>query len=48
LLEKDQARWDVEFWHCSVFKECWNVPSKWQEPEPVKQCRRDESREFIP
>jgi len=47
LLEKDRARCDAEFC-CSVFKECWNVPSKWQEPEPVKQCHRDESCEFVP
>ena len=48
LLEKDEARWDVEFCYCSVFQECWESPSKWQEPKPVKQCRRDESREFFP
>jgi hypothetical protein len=47
-LEKDQARWDLEYCYCSVFKECWQVLSKWQEPQPVKQCPRDESREFIP
>ena len=48
LLSKDQARWDVEFCYCSVFQECWQVPSKWQEPQKVKQCQRDESREFLP
>jgi len=48
LLEKDSKRWDVEFCYCSVFQECWDVPSKWQEPVPVKRCRRDESREFLP
>jgi hypothetical protein len=48
LLEKDEARWNLEFCYCSVFKECWQVLSKWREPEPVKQCRRDESREFLP
>jgi hypothetical protein len=48
LLEKDEGRWDVEFCYCSVFEECWEVPSKWREPEPVKRCSRDESREFLP
>jgi hypothetical protein len=48
LLAKDEDRWDVEFCYCSVFQECWQVRGKWQEPEHVKQCRRDESREFFP
>jgi hypothetical protein len=48
LLGKDQERWDVEFCYCSVFQECWEVRSKWQEPERISQCRRDESREFLP
>jgi hypothetical protein len=48
LLAKDQERWDVEFCYCSVFQECWEVRNKWQEPEHVEQCRRDESREFLP
>ncbi len=48
LLAKQQERWDLEFCYCSVFQECWEVHSKLQEPEPVKQCRRDESREFVP
>jgi hypothetical protein len=48
LLAKDESRWDVEFCYCSVFQECWEVHSKWQEPENVEQCRRDESREFLP
>jgi hypothetical protein len=48
LLAKDAERWDVEFCYCSVFDECWQVPGKWREPEHGKQCRRDESREFIP
>lgn len=48
LLAKDQGRWDVEFCYCSVFQECWEVHSQWQEPEHVEQCRRDESREFLP
>jgi hypothetical protein len=48
LLAKDEPRWNVEFCYCSVFQECWQVRSKWSEPERVKQCRRDESREFLP
>jgi hypothetical protein len=48
LLNKEQPRWDVEFCYCSVFQECWEVRSQWQEPQRVKQCRRDESREFLP
>jgi hypothetical protein len=48
LLEKDEGRWNLEFCYCSVFDECWEVLSKWQEPEHVKQCHRDESREFLP
>ena len=48
LLEKDEGRWNVEFCYCSVFQECWEVPSQWREPEHVKQCHRDESREFLP
>jgi hypothetical protein len=48
LLEKAEVRWNLEFCYCSVFKECWEVPSQWREPQPVKQCRRDESREFLP
>ena len=48
LLQKDQERWNVEFCYCSVFQDCWNVRSKWTEPEHVKECRRDELSEFIP
>lgn len=48
LLYKDQARWSAEYCYCSVFQECWIVPSKWVEPQPVKECRRDEPREFLP
>jgi hypothetical protein len=48
LLAKDEGRWNVEFCYCSVFEECWEVPSQWREPEPVKRCSRDESREFLP
>jgi hypothetical protein len=48
LLDKQSARWDVEFCYCSIFQECWWVRGKWSEPEPVKRCGRDESREFFP
>jgi len=48
LLANEQDRWDVEFCYCSVFNECWQVRGKWQEPEHIKQCTRDESREFFP
>jgi hypothetical protein len=49
LLQKNAfVRWDVEYCYCSVFQECWQVNGVWHEPEHVKQCRRDESREFIP
>lgn len=47
-LEASLSRWDVEFCYCSVFDECWAVPNKWAEPEPVKACVRDEENEFIP
>jgi hypothetical protein len=48
VLAKAQPRWDVEYCYCSVFEECWEVHGVWQEPTRVSQCRRDESREFIP
>jgi hypothetical protein len=48
LKEDASVLWDVEYCYCSVFKDCWQVLGVWREPEPVKQCRRDESREFIP
>jgi len=47
-LKKDVPRWDIEFCYCSIFQECWWVHGKWSEPEPVKRCQRDESREFFP
>jgi hypothetical protein len=47
-LAHDSARWDIEFCYCSVFDECWQVRGKWQEPERIRRCRRDESREFLP
>ena len=47
-LEVAQARWSLDYCYCSVFDECWYVPGKWREPEPVKECRRDEPHEFTP
>jgi hypothetical protein len=47
-LSKAQSRWNVDFCYCSVFDECWMVRSKWVEPQPVKQCRRDDANEFLP
>jgi hypothetical protein len=43
-----QPNWSVEFCYCSVFDECWDVRGKWSEPQPVKQCVRDEAKEFFP
>ena len=48
LLDKDSTRWDIEYCYCSVFKDCWQVRGVWHEPEHIKQCRRDEAREFLP
>jgi hypothetical protein len=48
LLAKDSAHWDIEFCYCSVFRDCWQVRGEWQEPRHIKECRRDQSREFIP
>jgi hypothetical protein len=47
-LEASQHKWDVEFCYCSVFEECWEVLGKWEEPEPVQACMRNEVREFLP
>jgi hypothetical protein len=48
LLQAARPKWDVEFCYCSVFDECWQVLGILGEPEPVKECVRDESREFMP
>lgn len=48
LLQAAQPKWDVEYCYCSVFDECWQVLGIWAEPEPVKQCVRDEPHEFTP
>ena len=48
LLESSQRKWDVEFCYCSVFDECWEVLGKWEEPEQLEACVRDEAREFLP
>jgi hypothetical protein len=47
-LEAAQPRFSIDYCYCSVFEECWYVPSKWAEPEPVDECRRDEPNEFMP
>jgi len=47
-LQATEDRWSVAFCYCSVFDECWQVPNKWAEPQPVKECRRDEPNEFQP
>jgi hypothetical protein len=47
-LQKAQPRWSTEFCYCSVFHECWRVVEKTPDPQPVKQCVRDETREFTP
>jgi hypothetical protein len=46
--EKASTHWDIEFCYCSIFKECWWVRGVFAEPDPVRQCQRDESREFFP
>ena len=38
----------VHLCYCSVFDECWQVGGIWSEPEPIKECTRDEPREFTP
>lgn len=48
MLDAVWKKWDIEYCYCSVFEECWQVHGIWAEPEPVKQCVRDEPREFTP
>lgn len=48
LLDDAQKKWVINFCYCSVFDECWYVADKWSEPEPVKECVRDEPNEFTP
>jgi hypothetical protein len=47
-LEAAQPRWSLEYCYCSVFEECWFVPNKWEEPQPIEECVRDEPNEFLP
>ena len=47
-LQATQRRWQLEYCYCSVFDECWFVPSKWVEPVQVEECKRDEPNEFVP
>ena len=48
LLTASQGKWDIEYCYCSVFHECWQVLKKRTNPVPVKECVRDEAREFLP
>jgi hypothetical protein len=48
LLYKQQSRWNESFCYCSVFDECWVVPSQDADTKRVKQCTRDEKLEFMP
>jgi hypothetical protein len=47
-LVHESSRWDVQYCYCSVFEECWQVRGQLQEPERIRRCTRDESREFLP
>jgi hypothetical protein len=47
-LNTAQKNWNVEYCYCSVFQECWEVLGEWGEPKPIKECRREEGREFVP
>jgi hypothetical protein len=47
-LEAAQTKWSIEYCYCSVFDECWFVRGKWDEPQPIKECVRDEPHEFMP
>lgn len=48
LVQAAQSKWGVEACYCSVFDECWQILEGWHEPERVDECKRDESREFVP
>jgi hypothetical protein len=48
MVNKVWSRWDIEYCYCSVFAECWKVNGLFAEPEPVKECVRDEPHEFMP
>jgi hypothetical protein len=48
MINAAWKNWDVEYCYCSVFNECWQVNGVMNEPEPVKECLRDEPREFMP
>ena len=48
LLKAQESRWNVAFCYCSVFDECWAVHGRWADDQSVKQCTRNESREFTP
>lgn len=48
MVDKVWHKWDIEYCYCSVFAECWKVNGFFAEPQPVKECLRDEPHEFIP
>lgn len=48
LLKAQESRWNVAFCYCSVFDECWAVHGRLADDQSVKQCARNESREFTP
>jgi hypothetical protein len=48
MINEVWKNWNIEYCYCSVFDECWQVQGIWGEPEPLKQCARDEPREFTP
>lgn len=47
-LQAAQKNWSIEYCYCSVFDDCWFVRGKWEEPQPIKQCVRNEATEFVP
>jgi len=48
MINKAWKNWNIEYCYCSVFDECWQVNGVMSEPVPVKECSRDEPREFMP
>lgn len=48
MVDKVWQRWDIEYCYCSVFAECWKVDGLFAEPQPAKECVRDEPHEFMP
>jgi hypothetical protein len=48
MIDQVWSKWDIDYCYCSVFAECWRVSGLFAEPEPVKECVRDEPHEFMP